>query len=150
MSETPVPKSRPSWGTRIVLVLFAAVAVPLGATLLYTYAPTEYTFYPRCMFRVTTGLNCPGCGMTRCLAALLHGNLAQAFAYNPLFVVLLPAITYGLYTIAYQMWTGRRAPGPSAPVWMMRGLVVVLLAYWVARNIDVFPLNLLAPHELLE
>ena len=38
-----------------------------------------------CIFRFTTGVPCPGCGMTRAYAALLRGEVAAAFAYHPLF-----------------------------------------------------------------
>ena len=38
-----------------------------------------------CIFRFTTGVPCPGCGMTRAYAALLRGDVAAAFAYHPLF-----------------------------------------------------------------
>ena len=34
------------------------------------------------------------------------------------------------------------------PKWSPKLILVVLLAYWIARNIDVFPLCLLAPHEI--
>src|SRR5438309_1565626 len=108
MSETPAAKLPRSWSTRILVVLGAAVVVPVGASLLYHYPPTEYGFYPRCFFYWATGLHCPGCGMTRCAAALVHGDLEQALAYNPLFVVLLPFLMCGGSRSAYEMWTGAK------------------------------------------
>ena len=42
---------------------------------------------PPCPLRALTGLYCPGCGSTRTLHALLHGDLATAMAMNPLLVV---------------------------------------------------------------
>lgn len=148
MMEPKVLKTPRSWGPRILLVLFAAVAIPLGATLLYTFAPTEYGFYPRCMFHFVTGLHCPGCGATRCAAALLHGDLRQAFAYNPLFVVLLPFLVLGGMRIAFATWTGKQTRGYRLPGWALRVFVGLLIAYWIARNIDVYPLTLLAPHQI--
>src|SRR5258708_136292 len=97
-AETPpVAYSRGSsrpW--RIALVLFAAVAIPVGVSIVYTFPPSQYHFYPRCIFYSVTGLHCAGCGATRCVGALLHGDLEQAFAYNPLFLVLLPYIAFAL------------------------------------------------------
>jgi Protein of unknown function (DUF2752) len=122
--------------------------MPVGATLLYTFSPTEYGFYPRCMFRLATGLHCPGCGATRCVSALLHGDLEQAFAYNPLFVVMLPYIVFGGMRIAYATWTGNQMRSYRVPSWALRILVGLLIVYWIARNIDVYPLTLLAPHEI--
>jgi hypothetical protein len=148
MTEPRAPKARPRWANRILLVLFAAVAVPLGATMLYTFSPTEYGFYPRCMFRLATGLHCPGCGATRCVAALLHGDLRQAFAYNALFVVMLPFLVFGGMRIAYATWTGKQMRGYRFPGWALRAFVGILVIYWIARNFDVYPFDLLAPHEI--
>lgn len=39
---------------------------------------------PPCLFRLSTGLPCPGCGMTRSLIALWHGDLLTSFRYHPL------------------------------------------------------------------
>jgi hypothetical protein len=148
MTEAQSLKSPRPWGPRILLVLFAAVAVPLGATLLYNFSPTEYDFYPRCMFRLTTGLHCPGCGATRCVAVLLHGDLKQAFAYNPLFVVMLPFLIFGGIRVAYATWTGKQLRGYRLPGWAVRVFVGLLIVYWIARNIDVYPFDLLAPHKI--
>jgi hypothetical protein len=150
-TETAAVDARPParrWGPRVVVVLLIAVALPLGVSILYGYSPTEYTFYPPCLSRLLLGLHCPGCGMTRCVSALLHGNVAQAFAYNPLFVVVLPLLAYAAGSFLYEAWTGVRTPLVSLPTWAVIVIVTLLVAFAVARNIDVYPLNLLAPHEI--
>lgn len=138
------------WPQRIVVVLVFAVVVPVGASVLYTYSPTTHTFYPSCMFRYLTNLHCPGCGATRSLYSLLHGNVEQAIAYNVLFVLLTPLIFYAIFRLAVSTWTGRPAPGPKVPERVSKALLYLLLVFWVARNIDVYPLNLLAPHPLVQ
>src|SRR5580698_10298809 len=91
-STAPSPRR---WGSRIVVVLVAAVGIPLGVTLLYHYTPMgENRFWPGCTFHSLTGLHCPGCGATRCCHALVHGDIEQALAWNPLFVLLLPYIVF--------------------------------------------------------
>lgn len=35
-----------------------------------------------CLLRLTTGMPCPGCGMTRSWVHLAHGDVATAFEYN--------------------------------------------------------------------
>ncbi len=37
----------------------------------------------KCTFRETTGLPCPGCGMTRGMAALLRGRVHEAIGWHP-------------------------------------------------------------------
>ena len=41
-----------------------------------------------CIFRLMTGIPCPGCGMTRAWLAALRLDYAAAFAYHPLFWVV--------------------------------------------------------------
>lgn len=44
----------------------------------------------RCTVRLTTGLPCPGCGMTRAYLALIQGDFAGAFFWHPLFWMVIP------------------------------------------------------------
>ncbi|MSQ93138.1 MAG: DUF2752 domain-containing protein [Gemmataceae bacterium] len=138
------PASR--WSNRILVVLFAAVVAPVGASVLYAFPPTEYSFLP-CWFNLLTGMHCPGCGATRSAHALLHGEWEQAVAWNPLFVLALPLLVYVGFSTTYEMWTGRRL-GPRTPGWAVTFLLIVLVGFWIVRNIDVYPLNQLAPHAL--
>jgi hypothetical protein len=47
---------------------------------------------PVCVFKALLGTECFGCGMTRALSALLHGDIASALAYNRLVLFALPAL----------------------------------------------------------
>jgi hypothetical protein len=49
---------------------------------------------------------------------------------------------------AYATWTDKQMHGYSLPGWALRVFVGLLIAYWIARNMDVYPLTLLAPHEI--
>ena len=44
-----------------------------------------------CILRATTGLPCPGCGLSRSIVASMHGDLVMSLAYHQL----------GLLTLAY-------------------------------------------------
>ena len=50
-----------------------------------------------CIFRAVLGIECPGCGTTRAWLAALCGDLASAFAYNPLFWAVPVLYIYILY-----------------------------------------------------
>ncbi len=41
-----------------------------------------------CIIKHTTGISCPGCGMTRACISALRLDFAAAFAYHPLWIVL--------------------------------------------------------------
>jgi len=133
---------------RLIIVGIAAVVLPVGATLLYLHSPETARFYPPCPLFWATGLYCPGCGVTRSLAALTHGNFAQAFAFNPLVVVALPVAGFWIARFAYEMWTDKQVEPIIVPTWMAWVIFAGVVAFWLARNIDVYPCTLLAPHEL--
>src|SRR5258705_13355631 len=81
------PSATMSLGT-FAVVLLGATALGVGAVVFF-FNPSTHRFYPVCMFHALTGLNCPGCGMTRALYSLLHGNLMAALKDNALFAALL-------------------------------------------------------------
>ena len=54
-------------------------------------------FLPPCIFHSLTGLYCPGCGGTRAVLFLLHGQVGKSFYYNP-------AVSYAiLFAFAYMI-----------------------------------------------
>jgi hypothetical protein len=130
------------------MALVAPLVVAAATAYLYWVPPTDSSWYPRCMLHMLTGLNCPGCGTTRAVHALLHGNVRQALAYNVVFVLLLPLFM----ALAVRVWwAGLRArpvAGPRMPRWAIRALLVVVIAFGILRNVGYYPFTLLAPHEL--
>ena len=134
----PVPpkiSASPSLTAFAVIVLGATM---LGASaMVFFFNPSTHAFYPVCLFHQLTGLNCPGCGMTRALYALLHGNFALALKDNALFVVVLAAAT------ARGVWfaTGRirRQPvGEFLPARFLWIWLIVAVVFTVLRNLPVF------------
>lgn len=73
-----------------MVVALGAVGVLAGLVIFWAFDPSQYVFFPRCMFHSMTGLDCPGCGGQRALHHVLHGQFAAAFGANALFMLLLP------------------------------------------------------------
>jgi len=122
----------------------AAVAAGVGVWALRTWDPNVAgSPFPPCMFRAFTGCYCIGCGLTRAMHALVHGDLARAFSMNPLGVLVL-----GLVPLM-AAWSGGWQPRRLAPLmrWVLEPKLwlVLLPTYWVARNLPWFPFTLLAP-----
>src|SRR5258706_8063077 len=78
----------PARSATIISALGASLAA--GAVILYRFDPATVHFYPRCVFHALTGLQCPGCGTTRALHHLLHGDVAGAFRLHALLFVAVP------------------------------------------------------------
>jgi hypothetical protein len=68
----------------------AAAGMMGAAAVVFLFDPAHNKFYPVCLFHQMTGLNCPGCGATRALHALMHGHIADAARFNLLFLLCLP------------------------------------------------------------
>jgi hypothetical protein len=130
------------------LALAAAVVVPPGLAVLYRVPPTEGSIYPHCVFHTVTGLHCPGCGATRCLYALVHGNLAAAARYNVLFLGLLPLLLAWGGWVWWCALVGRPLPAVRIHPWAFRVFFFVLIAFWILRNLPFPPFTLLAPQPL--
>jgi len=50
-----------------------------------------------CPFRSITGLDCPGCGLTRAFIAICHANFAEAFRLNALSYIIVPFFLYRFF-----------------------------------------------------
>jgi hypothetical protein len=90
----------PAARSRTRYLLRAAVppaVIAFAAILLLCFPPAEFSFYPRCPINEIFDLQCPGCGATRALAALLRGHFTEAMSLNALVTLLLPfAAAYGI------------------------------------------------------
>jgi hypothetical protein len=126
--------------------IFAGIV--LGAAILGTGAivfffnPSTHGFFPTCMFHAATGLYCPGCGATRALYALLHGNFLLALKDNTLFIVSLAALAG--WGARFIFWKLKKRPATFnlSPKFLW-GFLVVAVVFTVMRNLPWF--SFLAP-----
>jgi len=57
-----------------------------------------------CSFRRFTGMDCAGCGMTRCFISLGHGDLPGAWKYNPAGILLYAIVLFQIPFRGWQLW----------------------------------------------
>ncbi|MFC3896088.1 DUF2752 domain-containing protein [Lentzea rhizosphaerae] len=113
-------------------IVLAAAGV--GAGLLMFVDPNEPgNLLPKCPFKWVTGLDCPGCGATRMVHALLHGDVVGAFHYNAVLLTLgVPLAVWLFARWTRDRWTGERRSVPKS----VGFAVLVVSAVWgVARNL---------------
>jgi hypothetical protein len=112
------------------LMLIAAVAA-----VLLRFPPEQYSFYPQCPVYLMLHLQCPGCGGTRALAALLHGRLQEAIHFNGLITLMLPLVT-GYGSICYWRFVQRKPLRlPQIPPAALYAGLAVATIFTVQRNL---------------
>ncbi|MBS1800308.1 MAG: DUF2752 domain-containing protein [Acidobacteria bacterium] len=122
------------------LVLFSQAAAPLAllalaAVILLRFPPEQYGFYPQCPIHRFAGVLCPGCGTTRALAALLHGELGDALRLNALTVLLLPVAGGYAATCYARMIANKPFRLPQPPPSAIYGTLAAATIFTIVRNL---------------
>jgi len=96
-----------------------------------------YLLRPPCLIYRTTGFFCAGCGTRRMVAALLRGDLAGAWGYNPFMFVFLPLAAL------YALWEAHRYVRGKSPLYRTKwaraggiGVLSIALVFTVVRNLQ--------------
>ena len=106
-----------------------------AAAILMRFPPEQSSLYPRCPIYEYLHLQCPGCGATRALAALLRGHFSDAMRCNALVILLLPvAATYS--ALWYYSFVERKAiRWPQLPRVVIYGGFGIATAFTIVRNL---------------
>ncbi|MBR3990596.1 MAG: DUF2752 domain-containing protein [Clostridia bacterium] len=114
--------------------------VLIGVLILFAVG-AAYTLFVKltgvgipCPVNLTTGLKCPGCGVSRMFLALFRFDFAEAFRQNGAILCLLPlmAATAARFVYVYVRRGTVRDRAAEVSVWFMVG---VLLVFGVVRNV---------------
>ena len=138
MNVAPPKVSRANQVAFIILGLATLVI----AAVVFFFNPATHRIYPVCQFHRLTGLDCPGCGLTRSLYALLHGNFSTALHDNALFI---GGIFFLVARGGWWLWARRhgRMTAGFFPLKFLWPLLILALAFTVLRNLPAF--SFLAP-----
>ena len=132
----PVPPKIGPANARRAAVILTVTALGIAAVVFF-FAPATHPFYPVCQFHRLTGLNCPGCGMTRAGFALLHGKFSAALRDNALLVLTLGALAIRGAWFGWNQFCGR-TNGEFFPAKFLWPLLVLALVFTVLRNLPAF------------
>ena len=107
-----------------------AMLAGMALATLFLVDPGSVSWYPPCIFHKLTGFECPGCGSSRGLHCLLHGELSRAADYNILLFLALPLLASGFFY---------RLTGRGQALWQSfnrpRLLLWIICLFWLLRNI---------------
>jgi hypothetical protein len=132
----PQKNSAPPSLTIFTAVILGATAIGVGATVFF-FNPSTHGFYPVCLFHSLTGLNCPGCGTTRALYALLHGNFRLALKDNALFVLALAALAVWGAKLVWQKINNKPVTF-NVPQKFLWTFLVLMTVFAMVRNLPGF------------
>lgn len=98
---------------------------------------------PVCPMKALFGVDCPGCGTTRMLYCVLHGDLLSAARFNAVTLVGL-----AFFVVAYLTWTYGRIVGRQIVSWQHHRWAAVvaltlLMLWFVVRNLPFPPFSAL-------
>jgi hypothetical protein len=122
-----MPSNRIFW---TVSLIFA------GLIIYFSFDPAKIDFFPKCPFLSLTGWLCPGCGSQRAIHQLLHGNVANAFQYNPLFVSIIPFLLVA--TLLNIPRFSHQFPKLKQSVYSATSskiIFTIIILFWIIRNI---------------
>lgn len=131
-------------GTAVDWTKRHGVSVSLGASFLALHAgayaffagrdPYSQTIFPPCIILHLFGVQCPGCGGTRAMYSLLHGDVVGSVAMNPLVIAGYLALAISLIGIVIGRRGGERA---SRAMYWLAAATAIGATLWsaVIRNL---------------
>ena len=122
------------------IITFLLIIIGL---IIYLILGEHLNIFFKCPIRSVFHLYCPGCGSTRMLRSLIHGNIYQAFRFNPLLFIAIPL--YIIYLLL-NLWAEKKGKISITKklepnIWYF--LIFLFIIYGILRNIPLF--KFLAP-----
>ena len=146
--DTFAARQRRAWQLHVFL-LFVSSAVVLLATTMSVHQAKEVrlpwlpaSLPELCFFRAGTGIDCPGCGLTRSFISFGHGQLLLSWSYNPAGALFFPVVAFQIPYRAAQLLRVQR----GLPSWnlgnvaygVFAGLFLTLFVQWVAKLLSIW------------
>ncbi len=131
--------------TERVLAAAGIVTAAAGVFVVGYFNPTTAGFFPVCPLHAMTGLNCPGCGLTRGFHAIFHGDILAALHFNALLPIYLFVGIYLLISLGLIVVRGRGLSLNIFKPHLLWGFLTLLLFFGVVRNLPFYPFTFLSP-----
>lgn len=123
--------------------VLSTIVATAGLLVVALNDPASSGFFPPCIFLKLTGFECPGCGSTRCLHQLLHGNVKEALDLNLLAVIALPWL---LWRFGHWLF-GKTITRPKLDYKIIAMFGIVIVTFGILRNTGIDSLSFLAATE---
>jgi hypothetical protein len=117
--------------------LLAFVFLGIGVWI-YSFTLYPYLKDVGCVFYRLTGFYCPGCGGTRSVIALFHGDLLKSLWYHPL--VIYTAVIYFGFMCSHTLY---KIHVPFVKAWKYHNWYLfvaagIVFGNWIIKNVLLF------------
>lgn len=114
----------------IVVTLLMGVIIIGGIVFYHFFDPTYSIYAPKCIVKMLTGYDCPGCGCQRLLYNWANGRFLDGLRYNYFFPIGLVYIVLILIGRKYP-----RLHHYCLHRTTIISFVILYIAWWIIRNI---------------
>ena len=127
-----------------ILAAVGILTAAFGVFVIAYFNPTTAGFFPVCPLHAMTGLNCPGCGMTRGFHALFHGDFLSALHFNALLPIFLFVGIYLFVSLGSIVVRGRGLSFNIFKPYVLWGFLILLIVFGITRNLPFYPFTIFA------
>jgi hypothetical protein len=113
-------RNRTAFGVVSLVVLIATI-----------FLPTDGIGFDICAFHRMTDLACPGCGMTRGLTSITHGDFGRAWRFHPFAFAFYPLLALAALSALVPALRGPRAPSERVEEILNRSGAALLIAFTI-------------------
>ena len=121
-----------------IIKLSSAVVILATAGLLYYVIHNRTGFAIYCPVHLITGFDCPGCGVTRMLFAMLEFDFKSAMDYNAAIFLTLPVLAVVGVSKTYDYIRYGRNMQRKWVEFILYCLIVIYVGFAILRNIPYF------------
>ncbi len=126
-------------------ILLGATCVVVLAAILQVRGPetvvipvVDIALPGTCTYKEFVGVECPGCGLTRCFISLAHGRPVAAWYFNPAGILFFAIVAGQIPFRVIQIWRIRHGLAEYRlghfPHYLLGILIVSLLTQWLVRT----------------
>ncbi|MBN2544846.1 MAG: DUF2752 domain-containing protein [Spirochaetes bacterium] len=122
-----------------LIILFSVI---IFLIFIFFSNPDNIYFFPVCWFYKLTHYYCPFCGSTRAIYHLLHLDILKSIKSNILLYII--AVYFSFKFIINNFSKNKNNIFDIKPLTLII-FMILLIAYWIIRNLPYYPFNLLIP-----
>lgn len=89
----------------------------------------------KCIIKALTGYDCPFCGFQRSVWALFHGDIKEAFLYNPYIYLISPYIILLFLCATGIIPRESRLCKALYSRWSIAAAAIITISWWIFRNL---------------